>query len=43
MAPLELVTLECHRQHDVTGLDEPGSLSDPAARGPMHGLRATVR
>jgi hypothetical protein len=23
MATLELVTLECHKQHDITGLDEP--------------------
>jgi len=28
MATLELVTLECHRQHDVTGLDEPKIIVD---------------
>ena len=28
MATLELVTLECHRQHDITGLDEPKIIVD---------------
>ena len=28
MATLELVTLECHRQHDLTGRDEPKIIVD---------------
>ena len=28
MATLELVTLECHKQHDLTGLDEPKIIVD---------------
>ena len=28
MATLELVTLECHRKHDITGRDEPEILVD---------------
>ena len=28
MATLELVTLECHKQHDITGLDEPKIIVD---------------
>src|SRR5438552_2930137 len=28
MATLQLVTLECHRKHDITGLDEPKIIVD---------------
>jgi hypothetical protein len=50
MATLELVTLECHRKHDITGSDEPKITVDGVtvwngvmSKGDKRDLHTTVR